>query len=174
MWNYILSHTCNDRYWVRRLQDTAAWAFLGKHNCQQARVNVNVKWSLYRPGVAQRVGRGIALLFHDCSTTRGWVVSSTPSHTLPPGKNWYPFYRRLGGPQGRSGWAENLVPTGIQSRTTWPVVSRYTDWATQPTISKGTTPQCKRVGHNNSPAYRWNCNTQICEQGRPAEYHTKP
>ena len=25
----------------------------------------------YRPGVAQRVGRGIALLFHDCGTRRG-------------------------------------------------------------------------------------------------------
>jgi len=36
-----------------------------------------VKWTRYRPGVAQRVGRGIALLFHDSSTRRGWVVSST-------------------------------------------------------------------------------------------------
>ena len=26
--------------------------------------------------------------------------------------------------------AENLVPTGIRSRTVQPVVSRYTDWAT--------------------------------------------
>jgi len=37
-----------------------------------------VKWSRYRPGVAQRVDRGIALLFHDRGTRRGWVVSSTP------------------------------------------------------------------------------------------------
>ena len=37
-----------------------------------------VKWSRYRPGVAQRVGRGIALLFHDRGTRRWWVVSSTP------------------------------------------------------------------------------------------------
>jgi len=36
-----------------------------------------------------------------------------PSHTLPLGKTWYPLYRRLSGPQGRSGQAENLVPTGI-------------------------------------------------------------
>ena len=41
--------------------------------------------------------------------------------TLPPGKTRYPFYRRLGGPQGRSGRAENLVPTGIRSRTVQPV-----------------------------------------------------
>jgi len=39
--------------------------------------------------------------------------AARPGHTLPPGKTRYPFYRRLGGPQGRSGRAENLVPTGI-------------------------------------------------------------
>ena len=52
--------------------------------------------------------------------------------TLPPRKTRYPFYRRLGGPQGRSGRAENLVPTGIRSPTIQPVISRYTDWATRP------------------------------------------
>jgi len=56
-----------------------------------------------------------------------------PGRTLPSGKTRYPFYRRLGGPQGRSGQKENLVPTGIRSRTVQPVVSRYTDWATRPT-----------------------------------------
>ena len=44
-----------------------------------------------------------------------------PGRTLPPGKIRYPFYRRLGGPQGRSGRAENLVPTGIRSRNVQPV-----------------------------------------------------
>ena len=53
-------------------------------------------------------------------------------HTLSPGKTRYPFYRSLGGPQDRSGREENLVPTGIRSRTVHPVVSRYTDWATGP------------------------------------------
>ena len=41
--------------------------------------------------------------------------------TLPPGKTRYPFYRKLGGPQGRSGRAENLVPTGIRSQAVQPV-----------------------------------------------------
>ena len=59
--------------------------------------------------------------------------AARPGHTLPPGKTWYPFYRRLGWPQGRSGRAENLVPTGIRSPTVQPIVSRYTDWATRPT-----------------------------------------
>ena len=53
--------------------------------------------------------------------------AARPGRTLPPGKTQYPFYRRLGGPQGRSGRAENLVPTRIRSRTVQPVVSRYTD-----------------------------------------------
>jgi hypothetical protein len=35
--------------------------------------------------------------------------------TLPPGKNRYPLNRRLAGPQGRFGRAENLVPTEIRS-----------------------------------------------------------
>jgi hypothetical protein len=47
--------------------------------------------------------------------------AARPGRTLPPGKTRYPFYRRLVGPQGRSGRAENLVPTGIRSRTVQPV-----------------------------------------------------
>jgi len=42
--------------------------------------------------------------------------AARPGRTLPPGKTRYPFYRRLGGPQGRSGQEESLVPTGIRSR----------------------------------------------------------
>jgi len=42
--------------------------------------------------------------------------------TLPPGKTRFPFYRRLGGPQGRSGRAENLVPIGIRFRIVQSVV----------------------------------------------------
>jgi len=56
--------------------------------------------------------------------------AARPGRTLPPGKTRYTFYRRMGGPQGRSGRAENLVPTGnffFRSRTVQPVVSRYTD-----------------------------------------------
>jgi len=59
--------------------------------------------------------------------------AARPGRTLPLWKTRYPFYRRLDGPQGRSGRAENLVLNGIRSRTVQPVVSRYTDWATWPT-----------------------------------------
>jgi len=51
-----------------------------------------VKWSRYRPGVPQRVGRGIALLFHDRSTRRRWVVSSTPRPLFVPRKDPVPFF----------------------------------------------------------------------------------
>ena len=47
--------------------------------------------------------------------------AARPGRNLPPEKTRYPFYRRLGGPQDRSGRAENLVPTGIRSRTVQPV-----------------------------------------------------
>ena len=47
--------------------------------------------------------------------------AARPGRTLPTGKNRYPLYRSLGGPQSRSGRAENLVSTGIRFRTVQPV-----------------------------------------------------
>ena len=53
----------------------------------------------------------------------------TPA-ALPPGKTQYPLYRRLGGPQGRSGQVRKISPpAGFDHRTVQPVASRYTDWA---------------------------------------------
>ena len=68
-----------------------------------------VKWSRYRPGVAQRVGRGIAPLFHDRGTRRGWVVSSTPRPHFTPGKDPVPTLQE-------AGWAPGPVWTGGISR----------------------------------------------------------
>ena len=49
---------------------------------------------------------------------------------LPPVKTRYPLYRRLGGPQGRSGRVRNISPpSGFDPRTVQPVASRYIDWA---------------------------------------------
>jgi hypothetical protein len=49
---------------------------------------------------------------------------------LPPGKNRYPLYRRLGGTQGPvCTGAESLAPPGFDPRTVQLVESRYTDWA---------------------------------------------
>jgi len=54
----------------------------------------------------------------------GELSAASPGRTLPPGKDRYPFYRRLGGPQGRSERAENLVPTplilrGVKKTKIW-------------------------------------------------------
>ena len=70
---------------------------------------VELKRSVYRPGVAQRVGRGIALLFHDRGTRRGWVVSSTPRQHFTPGKDPVPVLQE-------AGWALGPVWTGGNSR----------------------------------------------------------
>jgi len=43
------------------------------------------------PGVAQRVGGGIALLFHDRGTRSGWVFSSMPWLHFTPGKDPVPI-----------------------------------------------------------------------------------
>ena len=48
-----------------------------------------------------------------------WAAARS-GRTLLPGKTRYTFHSRLGGPQGRSGRAENLVPTGIRSRKVQP------------------------------------------------------
>jgi len=61
--------------------------------------------------------------------------ASRPGHCLPPERTWYPLYRRLGGPQGRSGQVRKISSTpGLDPRTVQPVASRYTDWATRPTV----------------------------------------
>jgi len=85
-------------------------------------IKVKLKWSRYRPGVAQRVGRGIALLFHDTGTRRVWLVSSTPRPHFTPGKDPVPILQEVGWAPGLV-WtgAKNLVPTGIRSRTVQPV-----------------------------------------------------
>jgi len=66
--------------------------------------------------------------------------AARPGRTLPLGKTGYPFYTRLGGPQARSGRAENLVPSGIRFRTVQAVFSRYTpDGIRTPNPSKRAT-----------------------------------
>ena len=49
---------------------------------------------------------------------------------LPPGKAWYPSFRKLGGPQGRSGHVWNVLPPpGFDPRTVQPKACHCTDWA---------------------------------------------
>ena len=49
---------------------------------------------------------------------------------LPPRKTRYPLYRRLGGPQGRSGRGRKISPPpGFDPRIVQPIASRYTNYA---------------------------------------------
>jgi len=67
-----------------------------------------VKWSRYRPGMAHRLGRGIALLVHDRGTRRGWLVSSTPRPHFTPGKDLVPILQE-------AKWAPGPVWTGSEN-----------------------------------------------------------
>ena len=75
-------------------------------------IYVYIKCSRYGPGVAQRVGRGIALLFHDRGTKRGWVVISTPRPHFTPRKDPVPILQE-------AGRAPGPVWTGGISRPHW-------------------------------------------------------
>jgi len=70
---------------------------------------LKVKWFRYRPGVVQKVGRGIALLFHDRGNRRRWMVSSTPRPHFTTGKDPVPILQE-------AGWAPGPVWTGGKSR----------------------------------------------------------
>ena len=68
-----------------------------------------VNSSRYRPCVAKRVGRGIALLFHDRGTRKGWVVSSTPRPHFTRWKDSVPIVQE-------AGWSPRPVWTSGKSR----------------------------------------------------------
>ena len=59
--------------------------------------------------MAQRVGSGIALLFHDPFTRRGYVVSSTPQPPSTSGKDPLPIVQE-------AGWAPGTVRKGGKYR----------------------------------------------------------
>ena len=83
--------------------------------------------------MAQRVGRGIALLFLDRGTRKVWLVSCTPRTHLNPGKVTLPILQEAGWAPGPVWTGRKSRYNGILSRTVQSVVSRYTDWATRPT-----------------------------------------
>jgi hypothetical protein len=106
-------------------------------SCKKVKVKCNLVQALRlcTGRMAHRGSRGIALLFHDHSTRRGWGVSVTPRPLFTPGKDPVPIVQKAGWAPGLV-WAgaENLTPTGFDPWTIQPIASRYTDWATQPTL----------------------------------------
>ena len=73
-----------------------------------------LKVSRYRPSVAQRVDRVIALLFHDRGTRR-WVSGQqhAPAALYPRERPGTHFTGSWVGPRAGLDGAENLVPTEI-------------------------------------------------------------
>ena len=82
---------------------------------------------------AHRGSRGVAV--PSVMTTAlegGEEPASRPGRSLPPGKTRYPLYRRLDGPQGRSGQVRKISPpTAIRSPDS-PARGSNTDYATRP------------------------------------------
>ena len=79
--------------------------------------------------------------------------AARPGCTLPTGKSRYPFYRRLSGPQGRSGQAENLAPTGNRSPDR-PARSQSLYRLSHPAYIRATTTVYKQRGLKMIPAFR--------------------
>jgi hypothetical protein len=89
---------------------------------REGHVKIRVKCTLVQAlrfctgRTAHRGSRGIALLFHDHGTRRGWGVSFTPRPLFTPGKDPVPIVQEAGWAPGTV-WtcAENLASTGIRS-----------------------------------------------------------
>ena len=97
--------------------------------------------------MAQRVGRGIALLFHDRGTRRGVSGQQHAPAALYPQER--PGTHFTGGCVGHMAGLDgrkNLVPTGIRSRTVQSVVSRYTDRATGPSVQETNKTEVQQYG----------------------------
>jgi len=110
---YGISHSGNQRMSLL-LQFAAAAGAETSNNKDSVLVcvyiyKVKLECSRYRPGVAQMLGRGIALLFYDHGTRSGWVVSSTPRPHFTSGKDPAPILQE-------AGWAPGPVWTGGKSR----------------------------------------------------------
>jgi len=106
---FFCSGTDNLHAVTKILKSSSQWLCIYVPESAVLTYKVKVKWSRYRPGVVQRIGRGIALLFHDRGTRRGWVVSSTPRSHFTPGKDPVPILQE-------AEWAPGPVWTGGKSR----------------------------------------------------------
>jgi hypothetical protein len=87
-----------------------------------------VKFALEQAMKTQRGSRGIAVLFLTLVLDRsGWLTPCSSCFTVGK-ETWYPLYRRLGGPQGRSGWVQKISPPLVfDPQTILPVASHYID-----------------------------------------------
>ena len=103
-----------------------------EHHTDNFTVSVKIKVTLEKATKAQRVCRGVALIYiFKLGATCWWVVNATPRPLYALRNIRYPLYRRLGGAQGRSGLVRKISPPpGFDPRTVQPVACRFTDSAT--------------------------------------------
>ena len=103
---------------------------------------VNVKSSSHnRP---RRRTRGVKVQLYSLFNLRTrWEVRGqrrAPAFLVPQKESRYPFYRRLRGPQGRSGQTQKVSPPpqpGFDPRAIQPIASHYTDWAMPARFNNG-------------------------------------
>jgi hypothetical protein len=93
--------------------------YLSKYQTRLYLYHTKMYVLLRSPPVRPRTG-------HEGPERGGW---STPRPgRFTPGTTWYLLYRRLGGPQSRSGRVRKISPPPeFDPRTAQPVASRYTD-----------------------------------------------
>jgi len=93
------------------------------------RRGLKVRFALEQATKAQREVEVRLYSFFNLGTRWGWVVNATlRPHFTPRKEARYFLYRRLGGPQGRSGPVKKMSsPPEFDHRTVQPVTSRYTD-----------------------------------------------
>ena len=113
---YINKFICNLQHWLKYRGSSYmfrnfVWPSSGGkcHTIGYTYMYIKVKCSRYSSGVAQRVGRGIAILFHDRETRREWVFSSTFRLHFKPRKDSVPILQE-------AGWAPGPVWKGGKSR----------------------------------------------------------
>jgi len=86
-------------------------------------IKVKVKVNLGQATKAQRGSRGIALLFNLSARWGRWSAPR-PGFFIPGKETRYPLYRRLGGPQGRSGRVRKIsLPLGFDHLTVQSIAS---------------------------------------------------
>ena len=102
----ILSHCVNSAHFTLKVR------CITKHYYVKVKVTLVQALRLCTGRSAHRGGggRGITVLFLDHGTRRGEGSASRPCRSLPLGKTRYPLYRRLGGPQSRSGSLRKISP----------------------------------------------------------------
>jgi len=75
---------------------------------------IKLKWSRYRPGVAQKLGRGVALLFHDLGTRKGVSGQQhTPVALYPRERPGTHFTGGWVGPRAGLDWQKISSPPGF-------------------------------------------------------------